>query len=163
MFIVFLIIQETPKPIESNEWWWTLSTKCVSIDKQDVLPNNSSCTEAVLILQKKKLEQMPMLDNHGKLKGFVSLNKLMSYLISGEVKYEDPASKVLIIDYPTIHKNTKLGKVSRLLQKSSYAVILDEDKNEAFAGIITQLDLFNFINHKHENHHRNNSENLSIL
>lgn len=134
--------------MESNEWWWDLPVLEIPFKKPIILPNNSSCEEAVSILQKGGFHQIPMADEKGDIKGFITLDHLMSSLISGKVKHTDLADKALIKEYRKVSKATSLGRLSRMLQKDLYAVVLDEHNNGALIGIITQIDLLNFIFHQ---------------
>lgn len=86
-----------------------------------------------------------MADDDGNIKGFITLDKLLSNLIAGEVKNHDSAEKALIKQYRKVAKATTLGRLSRMLQKDLYAVVLDEHNNGALIGILTQIDLLNFI------------------
>lgn len=86
-----------------------------------------------------------MADAEGNIKGFITLEKLLSSLIAGEVKHSDPAEKALIKQYRKVATATTLGRLSRMLQKDIYTVVLDEYNNGALIGILTQIDLLNFI------------------
>ena len=88
---------------------------------------------------------MPMADDQGNVKGFFTLEKLLSSIAAGDVKKSDPAEKALVKEYRKVAKSTPLGRVSRMLQKDVYAVVLDEDNNGALIGVLTQIDLLDFI------------------
>ncbi|XP_058792261.1 cystathionine beta-synthase [Phymastichus coffea] len=139
---------EPPKPVESNKWWWDLPVSEIAFKKPIILPNHSTCEQAVSILQKGSFHQIPMADDKGDIRGFVTLDNLMSSLISGKVKHMDLADKALIKEYRKVSRATTLGRLSRMLQKDLYAVVLDESNDGALIGIITQIDLLNFIFHQ---------------
>ncbi|KAJ8673933.1 hypothetical protein QAD02_005195 [Eretmocerus hayati] len=139
---------EPPTPVPSNEWWWNLPVTKIPFKKPVTLPLQSTCQEVVKVLQNGGFHQMPLTSNSGDIKGFVTLEKLLSALIAGEVKMNDPVEKVMIKQYRKVSQLTTLGRLSRMLQKDVYAVVLDENQNGALVGILTQIDLLNFISQK---------------
>lgn len=110
-----------------------------------ILPKNSTCKDAETILSAEKFNQIPMKDDEGNIKGFITREKLLSSLISGELKVTDPAEKALIKQFRKVTTATTLGRLSRMLQKDRYAVVLDENNHGALVGIVTQIDLMDFI------------------
>lgn len=131
--------------MESNKWWWDLPVSKIPFKKPVILSKGSTCDEAVKILRNGSFHQMPMVDADGNVTGFVTLEKLLSSLIAGEVSKSDPAEKTLIKQFRKVATATTLGRLSRMLQKDLYAVVLDEHNNGALIGILTQIDLLNFI------------------
>lgn len=77
------------------------------------------------------------------VKGIVTLDVLLSNLISGTVNRNDCAEKIMIKLFTKITASTTLGKLSRILEKESYAVVVNSDN--ALIGLVNQNDIFNFI------------------
>lgn len=77
------------------------------------------------------------------VKGIVTLDALLSNLLSGIVNQNDCAEKTMIKQFTKITASTTLGKVSRILEKESYAVVVNDD--DALIGLVSQIDIFNFI------------------
>ncbi|XP_014212404.1 cystathionine beta-synthase [Copidosoma floridanum] len=136
---------EPPMPDKSNEWWWNLRVSEIPFSKPVCLPIDSTCGDAVALLKTKHFHQMPVIDNENNVKGFVTLDKLLACMISGEVKKSDLAVKTIQKQFRKVAKATTLGRLSRMLQKDVYAVVLDEDNDGALIGIVTQIDLMHFI------------------
>lgn len=78
--------------------------------------------------------------------GFVTLNGILSSLISGKVKKTDNVETIISKQYRKAVLATSLGRLSRMLEKEHFAVILDEHNDGAFVGIASQIDLLEFIN-----------------
>lgn len=110
-----------------------------------ILPKGATCDEAIHILQQGKFHQLPVTDKQNEVIGFVTLNEILSTLISGKAKRSDPAEKIISKQFRKVVLSTSLGRLSRILEKENYSVVLDEHKDGAFVGILTQIDLLEFI------------------
>lgn len=77
------------------------------------------------------------------VKGIVTLDVLLSNLISGTVNRNDCAEKTMIKQFIKITASTTLGKVSRILEKESYAVVVNDDNT--LIGLVSLNDIFDFI------------------
>ncbi|XP_033227889.1 cystathionine beta-synthase isoform X2 [Belonocnema kinseyi] len=133
-----------PEPIECNKWWWNLPVSSLPINKPVILPKGATCDEAIHILQQGKFHQLPVTDKNEVI-GFVTLNEILSTLISGKANRSDPAEKIISKQFRKVVLSTSLGRLSRILEKENYSVVLDEHKDGAFVGILTQIDLLEFI------------------
>ncbi|XP_058793885.1 cystathionine beta-synthase-like [Phymastichus coffea] len=87
---------DPPKPLKTNEWWWDLPVSEISLNKPIVLPNDSTCEKALTLLPEEGIHRVAIVDENGCINGFVTRNKLLSGLISGEIKSSDLAMKALI-------------------------------------------------------------------
>lgn len=103
-----------------------------------------SCQEAVNFFKTADIQQLLVTDDEKiHVRGIITLDALLSNLISGAVKQTDYAEKVAIKQFTKVTILITLGKLSRILEKDSYAVVLNNDN--ALVGIVNQNDIFNFI------------------
>ncbi|CAD1474584.1 unnamed protein product, partial [Heterotrigona itama] len=131
---------------ETNKWWWNMKISNLTFDKQSLLKENTiTCQEAIHMIKKTDLQLLLISDNNIHIKGVISLNKLMSNIISGTVKCTDFVEKTMIKQYVKVKYSASLGYLSRILEKEPYAVILDDKCNDAFVGIVNQFHILNFI------------------
>lgn len=131
--------------IEANKWWWNIPVADLSL-KKPMLLKGMSCQDAADFLKTAShIEQLLVTDEKKMfVKGVVTSDALLSNLISGTVKRTDYAEKVMLKQFTKVTASTILGKVSRILEKESYAVVVN-DANNALIGLVTQRDIFNFI------------------
>ncbi|XP_011871860.1 PREDICTED: cystathionine beta-synthase [Vollenhovia emeryi] len=130
--------------IEANKWWWNLPVSDLPL-KKHVLLKGMSCKNAADLLKSADHVQ-PLLVTDEKdacVKGVVTLDALLSSLISGTVNRSDCAEKVMIKQFTKVAASTALGRVSRILEKEPYAVVVND--KDAPIGLVTQRDIFNFI------------------
>ena len=140
---------ELQQPIcqnEANKWWWNMKISNLCFDKQSLLKENTvTCQEAIHMIKKADLQLLLISDDNIHIKGVISLNKLMSNIISDTVKYTDFVEKTMIKQYVKVKYSASLGYLSRILEKEPYAIILDDKCNDAFVGIVNQFHILNFI------------------
>lgn len=137
--------QDPPKPVESNQWWWDLLVSSLHLNKPVVLPEGTTCENAMEVLQEKKFHQLPIVNGNNDVVGFVTQNLILSNLISGKVEKTELVEKIMEKEFRKVNLKTLLGKLSRFLEHEHYAVVVDEDKNDKLIGIVTQIDLLHFI------------------
>lgn len=113
--------------------------------KKPVMTKEMSCQNALIFFKTNPdTQQLLVTDNEGiHVKGVVTSNALMSNLISGSANRTDCADKIMVKQFAKVKTSTTLGKLSRILEKESYAVVLDDD--DVLVGAVNQNDLFNFI------------------
>ena len=97
------------------------------------------------VLQEKHFYQLPITNQKDEVVGMVTLNEILSYLISGKLEKSDCVEKIMKEEFRKVDLQTPLGKISRILEQENYVVVLDENKNHQLVGILTQLDLIDFI------------------
>lgn len=102
-----------------------------------------SCQDAVDFFNTSNIQQLLVTDDKKiHVTGVITSDALLSNLISGAVKRTDCAEKVMIKQFTKVTISITLGKLSRILEKESYAVVLNDDN---LVGIVNQNDIFNFI------------------
>ncbi|XP_043598372.1 cystathionine beta-synthase isoform X3 [Bombus pyrosoma] len=131
---------------ETNKWWWNMKVSNLSFDKQSLLKENTvTCQEAIQMIKNTDIQLLLISDNDIHIKGVISLNKILSNIISGAVNYTDFVEKTMVKQYVKVKYSASLGYLSRILEKEPYAVILDDKRDDAFVGVINQFHILNFI------------------
>jgi len=103
-----------------------------------------SCQNTVDFLKSSHIQQLLVTDKKEMyVKGIVTLDALLSNLISGTVNRNDCAEKTMIKQFTKITASTTLGKVSRILEKEPYVVVVNDD--DTLIGLLSRIDIFNFI------------------
>ncbi|XP_011707155.1 PREDICTED: cystathionine beta-synthase-like [Wasmannia auropunctata] len=129
---------------EANKWWWNIPVSKLPL-KKPILLKGMSCQDLVDFLKSANhIQQLLVTDEKEiRVKGVVTLDVLFSNLISGSVKRTDIAEKVMIKQFTKVTASTTLGKLSRILEKEPYAVVVNDD--DALVGLVNQSEIFNFI------------------
>ncbi|XP_012280363.1 cystathionine beta-synthase isoform X2 [Orussus abietinus] len=136
---------EPPPPIQANKWWWDKPVSSLNLKNAAVLVKGATCQQAIQILQKEGVAEIPVTDEEGNVKGVITLCALVTNLNSGKVKQTDCAENILVKQFRKVALSTTLGRLSRIFEKDSYAVVLDEKHDGSVIGIVTRIDLLSFI------------------
>lgn len=143
-----------------NNWWWNMQVSNLSFDKPLLLKENTiTCHEAIHIFEDRKSQPLVISNDNVHVKGVIILNKLMSNLISGAVKHTDFVEKTMIKQYVKVKPSTTIGLLSHILEKESHAIILDDERDDAFVGIVNQFHILNLITKNNDKLTLNNSPN----
>ncbi|KAL0124791.1 hypothetical protein PUN28_006567 [Cardiocondyla obscurior] len=134
---------------EANKWWWKIPVSNLSL-KKPLLSKGMSCQNTVDLLKSAKDTQQLLVTDEKEMyvKGIVTLDAVLSNLISGKVNRNDCAEKIMIKQFTKVKASTTLGKVSRILENESYAVVVSDDST--LIGLVNQNDIFNFITKNNE-------------
>ncbi|XP_043260546.1 cystathionine beta-synthase [Colletes gigas] len=130
---------------EANKWWWNIPISNLSFDKVPLLKENTKCQEAVRMIEETKSQQLIISNDNVHVKGIVMSDTLMSNLISDSVKLTDFVEKIMIKHYVKVKVSSSLGQLSLVLNKELYAVILNDEDDNAFVGLVNQSHILKFI------------------
>ncbi|KAG5321433.1 CBS synthase, partial [Pseudoatta argentina] len=129
---------------EANKKWWNLPVSKLSL-KKHILLRRMSCQNVIDFLKSSNhIQQLLVTDaKETKVLGVITLDALLSHLISGTVNGTDFAEKIMTKQFTKVTASTTIGKVSRILEKESYAVVVDD--NDALIGLVSRSEIFDFI------------------
>lgn len=117
----------------------------LELDPPTTLPIGATCQEAITILKKEGRDQLPVVEADGHCRGVVTLSAITNNIISGKIKSTDIAEKVLVKNFRKLCASATIGRLSRILEKESYVVVVDEKQNSRLVGIAHQMDVLNYI------------------
>ncbi|CAG9826825.1 unnamed protein product [Diabrotica balteata] len=134
----------------NNHPWWDLNVSQLGLPALQTVPVNSTFEQALNLMKKLGLSQIPALDGQGGVVGVVSMQLIINKLTSGNAKLSDPIADALDRLYPRLEKSANIGLVSRVLEREPYLIILDTQgkgpsKINKPVGVVTPLDFLQFI------------------
>ncbi len=89
------------------------------------------------------ISQMPVVDEEGKLTGLISEVDLLNYMISGDGAMDHPICDIIGRNVATVRPDTPLDTLSEIAGKGAVAVVVDD--NEQPTGIITKIDMIDYL------------------
>lgn len=57
--------------------------------------------------------------------GMITMRILLNATLEGKIQLNESVNDVMMKDYPTITKESHLGRVSKLLKKNSFVVVVE--------------------------------------
>jgi len=119
---------------------------------------NIACGKVVEILRKNGYSQLPVVDRSGTVLGVVTEGNLSSYILSGRVKATDACEKCLYKKHATVTSQTTLGQLATVFESFPFALVTttqqsyddsgEVSKKTVVSGIVTRIDLMNYLNSK---------------
>jgi cystathionine beta-synthase len=97
--------------------------------------------DVVATLKSLGISQLPVLDQ-GKLKGLVAEVDLLRHLVTGAGTLDSSIAGLIESDYATVSPETKIELVQQVLSDAKMAIVTE---NESVVGIITKIDLIDFL------------------
>ncbi|XP_074595025.1 cystathionine beta-synthase [Brevipalpus obovatus] len=135
--------QEQEKP-----WFWDLKIDSLSVGVGLItITSEARISEAISTMKNRGIDQMPVVDDNGFLRGMITVAHTMKMLVGGSVTVDDAVETIKMHVFPTIDRNDTLGALTTLLKTQSYVVIVDQmsSTERKVAGIITHVDMLNYM------------------
>lgn len=146
-------------------WWWNISVQELSLSAPLTVLPTVTCAKTIEILREKGFDQVPVVDESGVILGMVTLGNMLSSLLAGKVQPSDEVSKVIYKQFKqadnqasggnVINLKDNLGKLSHILEIDHFALVVHEQiqyhtdgsssKRQMVFGIVTAIDLLNFV------------------
>ncbi|EGD77032.1 cystathionine-beta-synthase [Salpingoeca rosetta] len=139
-----------------EDWWTSLSVTALPQKFPMTLLPTVTCGETIEILHREGFDQMPSSARQGaQVLGMMTEGNLMSMLVKKRVTKDDPVSKVLYKSFKQVPTTATLGRVSRLLDKEPFVLVISEQRcfsgkdesslKQTIYSIVTRIDLLNFV------------------
>ncbi|MBN3318456.1 CBS synthase, partial [Atractosteus spatula] len=163
----------TEDSMVTKPWWWNMKIQELNLSAPLTVLPTVTCQKTIEILKEKGFDQAPVVNESGLILGMVTLGNMLSSVLAGKVQPSDPVNKVLYKQFKQIHLNDNLGKLSRILEIDHFALVVHEQiqcKWSAFFphppallpdlsdgspclkqmvfGVVTAIDLLNFVTAK---------------
>uniref|UniRef100_A0A0L8H5R7 Cystathionine beta-synthase n=1 Tax=Octopus bimaculoides TaxID=37653 RepID=A0A0L8H5R7_OCTBM len=150
-----------------NYMWSNLPVTSLKLNTPTIITPNTGIQHTLELLNKNSFDQVPVVDEEGKILGMVTVASMMSNITHNKVKLCDPVSKILYMQYKQMPTSATLGQLSHLLDTDQFVLILHDQpqrghlhgsvKTNIF-GIATRLDLLNFLSKKDTHEVSNGAE-----
>jgi len=153
----FGFLDEEEVKDDNSNWWKNKTIQDLTISSPVTISHNLTCQAAIDIMNRTEFDQLPVLKDE-QILGVVTSANLSSKILGGQVKGNDEVTKCLIRQYDSVTLNTKLSKLSKILNFKQFALVTAQqiqftNSNDFAAktiiiGILTKIDLINYISKK---------------
>ena len=146
-YITKQVAKVEASPIDEKPWFWNISVKNIlqSLGLVSV-ESTTKCLDAISLMKQRGYDQLPVVAASKVLLGMVTVSSLMAKIASGELAIDSEVKSAIIKNFPKIDKEATLGDLTAILKASHYAVVVDiVEKEEVIAGIVTHIDVLNYL------------------
>ncbi|KAM9695773.1 cystathionine beta-synthase [Trichechus inunguis] len=153
------------KMIVKKPWWWHLRVQELSLSAPLTVLPSVTCEHTIEILREKGFDQAPVVDETGTILGMVTLGNMLSSLLAGKVQPSDQVRKVIYRQFKQIRLTDPLGQLSHILEMDHFALVVHEQiqyhsqgkssKRQMVFGVVTAIDLLNFVAARERNQRTN--------
>ncbi|KAL1502375.1 hypothetical protein ABEB36_007522 [Hypothenemus hampei] len=135
----------------NNHWWWEDSIEKLSYKKIETIFDNESCENTLKLIKEKNLDIVAVLKSDGNILGIITKRLLINKILAKDICLNNKIENCTIRIYPKINFQTScLGLLSRILEKESFAVIVQTyenglSKTEKPLGFADINDLYKYV------------------
>ncbi|XP_062538975.1 cystathionine beta-synthase-like [Armigeres subalbatus] len=132
--------------------WWDQEVSTIDMATPITITVDVSIQEAIRIMKKNNLDQLPVINHDGSIRGSVYLTNLLGKMLNGMVTLSDPVLRAIYKQYVKIGKGCSIGRAARILEKDPFVLVTDLGLDnchvvatEKVIGMLTQKDILQYI------------------
>lgn len=135
--------------------WWNNSISTLDLATPLTVGVDVCLQEVINIMKSNNINQLPVIDHDGSIKGMVFLPNLMSKLLNRLAKPCDSVTRAIYKQFVKVDRNDCIGHISRILEKDPFVLVVQKEKKytdsenftlkETVVGIFTQRDMLEYI------------------
>lgn len=114
-----------------------------------ITANQSDKISAVIArLSETGVSQMPVLDENGWIKGIIHENVILKAIFNQQASVDDSIDSLVDTSVAFVSPNDSIDHVSKLVTEGKVPLITNPDDGDSLLGIITDIDLLNYLGSK---------------
>jgi len=139
---------------KTEESWHGATIASLNLPTAITIRDNTTCGDCVEILQKGGFDQVPLVDDHGRMTGVVTIGNLLSKIAQGRAKFSDSVD-VAAFKFKTNRKfveitpETKLSTLEKFFDSNAAAFVSEKtaDGHSKVTKVVTKVDLLQYLIH----------------
>jgi len=141
-----------------SEWWYNIPVSDLPLNTPCTVHPSCLITDAITILHDEGFDQLPVVDDEGKILGTVTMGNLTSQIVHNRVTTNDTVESVLYKKFKKVNLQTKLGELSSIFDIEPFCIVVASQKSikgsgnnrvetlkEIVCGVATRIDLLQYI------------------
>lgn len=106
-----------------------------------------TCANAAEVMREHGIDQLPVVDDICGVVGVATLGNLTSCTLAGNVRPNEPISKVTFTQFAQVSSGAPLGALRKIFETHAYCLVVAPTVRKAVVGVVTQVDLLRFVMH----------------
>jgi cystathionine beta-synthase len=109
--------------------------------------SSDTVADSVMLMKEKGVSQLPVVEE-GKLIGIVTESDLLGKLVEGRASLSSAIAEVMFRKVRTVHENDDAGSLTKFFTDGLAGLVVDDHQH--VKGIITKMDLVDYLTHSVE-------------
>ncbi|ERL88907.1 hypothetical protein D910_06288 [Dendroctonus ponderosae] len=135
-----------------NHWWWYKTIADLKLPTLQVATSSMTADKAVQLMRQLSVDQIPVVDNDGSIIGMVTLQKLMTAMMTKRLPANSTLESHIVRVYPKLYDSAFLGLICSVLEKEPYVILLKKAEGDSGVdkpvSIVTPMDVLSYISGK---------------
>jgi cystathionine beta-synthase len=119
------------------------------LPRRDVLTASSSDTvaDSVLTMKEKGVSQLPVIDDN-RIVGIITESDLLGKLVEGRASLASTVAEVMFRKVHTVNEREDAGVLTKMFAEGLVGLVVDDE--QCLKGIVTKMDLVDYLTHSIE-------------
>lgn len=147
------IDEEAEESCESGHapWYHSLKVSALPIvSRLQTIESDMRIKAAIDLMKTHGFDQLPVVqkDAGHQLVGVITMQMALASVIGHKLSFDDPVERCVTNDFPKLDSDESLEKLSRLLKRFHFVLIVHQgegDAGEKVIGIVTHVDILNYL------------------
>lgn len=150
---------------QENLWWSHEKVSSLELSAPFSVQPTVTVEQAVDIMVKEGFDQLPVITAKGQIAGVATLGSLKSKLLKGKIHSNDPVEAAVYTQFKKLTMDTTLARLNRTLDTDHFALVVHTqrlytsgttvEEREVIVGIVTDIDLLQYISRAESGHSTN--------
>ena len=108
-------------------------------------PYDATIRDAIGIMKKENISQLPVLDKNGRHIGIVAEIEILNYMVEHEGDLDTPVRELVESDYATVSPHTRMQLLRNIFNDAKVVLVVENDR---LLGVLTKIDLIDYLAHQ---------------
>lgn len=106
------------------------------------LSRNASVRDAIALMRRHGISQLPILDEQGRHCGMVTESDLLEALVSMDGALDRPVAELSASDYATVSPRTQISMLKNIFNEAKAVFVVDQNR---LLAVLTKIDLIEYL------------------
>merc|ERR1719300_1981180 len=140
---------------ENSNWWAEEKVSSLELSAPLSILPTVPVEHAIDIMVREGFDQLPVITESGKIVGVATMGSLKAKLMKGKICSTDPVEAAVYTQFKKLCLDTTLSKLNRILDTDHFALVVHKqriytsdlavEEQEVIVGIVTDIDLLQYI------------------
>lgn len=126
--------------------WWNKPISALGLSPPETVQTDEIIGDVLKKMKANKLEQIPLIDGNGGLKGVITRAHTLNRLVNDKIPLTDQIVKCIYKQFRKVKMDVNLGRVSRILEREPFIIVYEQELcQEKVTAVITKELFLDYI------------------